>query len=147
MEFLSPNLHPDDLNIRNQKSEQPISCPRLSPILKRPDSVQTLCRQLFVHLCRLIVLSPILNVNNNKYSFLKKLLSNPSQTTMLGRMPNPMQLPDNPLHISWHDSNWIPILNGQNVLDYFSDKSNPFYDRTCNNETLRMQRQSMENLK
>lgn len=31
-------------------------------------------------------------------------------------------------------------------MDYFSDKSNPFYDRTCNNEIVRMQRQTMDNL-
>lgn len=48
--------------------------------------------------------------------------------------------PPNPLGISWHDSAWINILDGSNVLDYFSDRSNPFYDRMCNNETVRMQR-------
>lgn len=32
-------------------------------------------------------------------------------------------------------------------MDYFSEKSNPFYERTCNNEIVRMQRQSMDNLK
>ncbi|XP_052866875.1 mediator of RNA polymerase II transcription subunit 6 [Anopheles cruzii] len=51
---------------------------------------------------------------------------------------------ENPLWISWHDSNWIPVLNPGNVMDYFSEKSNPFYDRTCNNEIVRMQRQSLE---
>jgi mediator of RNA polymerase II transcription subunit 6 len=53
----------------------------------------------------------------------------------------------NPLHISWHDTSWIPFLTPANILDYFSDKSNSFYDRTCNNELVKMQRQSMENLK
>lgn len=66
---------------------------------------------------------------------------------MAGRLANANIVPDNPLHISWHDSNWIPILNTQNVMDYFSDKSNPFYDRSSNNEVLRMQRQGFENLK
>ena len=42
--------------------------------------------------------------------------------------------PENPLHLSWHDLAWIPHLNTANVLDYFSERSNPFYDRTCNNE-------------
>lgn len=65
---------------------------------------------------------------------------------MAGRLTNSV-VPDNLLHISWHDSNWIPILNPQNVMDYFADKSNPFYDRSCNNEILRMQRQGFENLK
>lgn len=54
---------------------------------------------------------------------------------------------DNPLWISWHDTTWIPILNPANVLDYFMEKSNPFYDRTCNNEIVKMQRQSLEHLK
>lgn len=64
-------------------------------------------------------------------------------------MSRPLSIPhqDNPLHISWHDSNWIPFLNPTNVMDYFSDKSNSFYDRTCNNEIVKMQRQSMEQLK
>ncbi|XP_065094496.1 mediator of RNA polymerase II transcription subunit 6-like [Ochlerotatus camptorhynchus] len=62
-------------------------------------------------------------------------------------MPGRLGLPiaqENPLWISWHDSNWIPILNPANVMDYFSEKSNPFYDRTCNNEIVRMQRQSLD---
>lgn len=41
---------------------------------------------------------------------------------------------------SWFDSAWIPQLSRHNVLEYFSQRSNPFYDRTCNNEILRMQR-------
>lgn len=53
----------------------------------------------------------------------------------------------NPLHLSWHDSSWLPFLNPTNVLDYFSDKSNSFYDRSCNNEIIKMQRQSMDQLK
>lgn len=53
---------------------------------------------------------------------------------------------ENPLWISWHDTNWIAILNPNNVLDYFMEKSNPFYDRTCNNEIVKMQRQSYEQL-
>ncbi|XP_055627409.1 mediator of RNA polymerase II transcription subunit 6 [Toxorhynchites rutilus septentrionalis] len=62
-------------------------------------------------------------------------------------MPGRLGLPiaqENPLWISWHDSNWIPILNPTNVMDYFSEKSNPFYDRTCNNEIVRMQRQNLD---
>lgn len=47
---------------------------------------------------------------------------------------------DNQLRISWHDSAWISRLNGENVLEYFCQRSNPFYDRTCNNEVVKMQR-------
>ena len=47
---------------------------------------------------------------------------------------------DNKLVMSWYDSAKIPTLNQQNVMDYFSQKSNPFYDRTCNNEVIKMQR-------
>ncbi|XP_078263247.1 mediator of RNA polymerase II transcription subunit 6 isoform X1 [Rhinoraja longicauda] len=53
---------------------------------------------------------------------------------------------DNLLGISWVDSAWIPILNPGNVLDYFSERSNPFYDRTCNNEVVKMQRLSLDHL-
>ncbi|XP_014671799.1 PREDICTED: mediator of RNA polymerase II transcription subunit 6-like isoform X2 [Priapulus caudatus] len=51
-----------------------------------------------------------------------------------------------PLSISWHDTAWIPVLNPGNVMDYFSDRSNPFYDRTCNNEVVKMQRLGLEQL-
>uniref|UniRef100_UPI00358F32AA mediator of RNA polymerase II transcription subunit 6 isoform X1 n=1 Tax=Myxine glutinosa TaxID=7769 RepID=UPI00358F32AA len=50
------------------------------------------------------------------------------------------------LGISWHDSNWIPLINPANVLDYFSERSNPFYDRSCNNEFVKMQRQTLDQL-
>ncbi|XP_078034817.1 mediator complex subunit 6 [Augochlora pura] len=53
---------------------------------------------------------------------------------------------ENPLGLSWHDSAWIPVLNPNNIMDYFSERSNPFYDRTCNNETVKMQRASPEQL-
>lgn len=62
---------------------------------------------------------------------------------MPGRLPC---LPDNPLGTSWHDTNWIPILNTSNVMEYFSERSNPFYDRTCNNEIVKMQRLSIDQL-
>jgi len=50
------------------------------------------------------------------------------------------KMQENLLSISWHDSAWIPVLNQANVMDYFSERSNPFYDRTCNNEVLKMQK-------
>ncbi|CAH1109697.1 unnamed protein product [Psylliodes chrysocephalus] len=55
-------------------------------------------------------------------------------------------IPDNPLSLSWQDSVWIPILNTTNVMEYFSQASNPFYDRTCNNEIVKMQRLNPEQL-
>lgn len=55
-------------------------------------------------------------------------------------------IPDNPLGLSWHDSAWIPILNPSNVMDYFSERSNPFFDRTCNNEIVKMQRLNPDQL-
>lgn len=54
--------------------------------------------------------------------------------------------PENPLGVSWHDSAWIPILSPANIMDYFSERSNPFYDRTCNNEMIKMQRLSLDQL-
>lgn len=42
--------------------------------------------------------------------------------------------------ISWEDKSWLHHypLNRHTVLDYFSNS--PFYDRTCNNEHVKMQR-------
>lgn len=53
---------------------------------------------------------------------------------------------ENPLGLSWHDSAWIPLLSPSNIMDYFSERSNPFFDRTCNNEIVKMQRLSMDQL-
>ncbi|XP_014443808.1 mediator of RNA polymerase II transcription subunit 6-like [Tupaia chinensis] len=55
-----------------------------------------------------------------------------------------VDIQDNLLGISWVDSSWIPILYHGSVLDYFSERSNPFYDRTCNNEVVKMQRLILE---
>uniref|UniRef100_A0A671Q7A2 Mediator of RNA polymerase II transcription subunit 6 n=1 Tax=Sinocyclocheilus anshuiensis TaxID=1608454 RepID=A0A671Q7A2_9TELE len=57
-----------------------------------------------------------------------------------------VDLRDNLLGISWVDSGWVPILNPSNVLEYFSERSNPFYDRTCNNEVVKMQRLTLDHL-
>lgn len=65
---------------------------------------------------------------------------------MSGRLGIAPTMPDNPLGLSWHDSAWIHILNTSNVLDYFSERSNPFFDRTCNNEIVKMQRLSPDQL-
>ncbi|XP_013791922.1 mediator of RNA polymerase II transcription subunit 6-like [Limulus polyphemus] len=53
---------------------------------------------------------------------------------------------DNPLGVSWQDSSLIPLLNPGNIMDYFSSRSNSFYDRTCNNEIVKMQRLNPEHL-
>ncbi|WAR19012.1 MED6-like protein, partial [Mya arenaria] len=39
------------------------------------------------------------------------------------------------LNLTWHDTAWIPVLNPGNILDYFSERSNPFYDRQCEQMT------------
>lgn len=49
------------------------------------------------------------------------------------------------LSISWQNSA-CTYLHPGNVLDYFSDRSNPFYDRQCNNEIIKMQRLSQDQL-
>lgn len=61
-------------------------------------------------------------------------------------MPGRTPVPDNPLGLSWHDSAWIPMLNPSNIMEYFSERSNPFFDRTCNNETVKMQRLNPDQL-
>ena len=55
-------------------------------------------------------------------------------------MSGETKISENPLFVSWVDSAWIPVLNQANVMDYFSERTNPFYDRTCNNEILKMQK-------
>lgn len=55
--------------------------------------------------------------------------------------------PANPLHISWQDGRWpANFINASNVLEYFSNPYNPFYDRTCNNENIKMQRLPMDQI-
>ncbi|KAL7638196.1 UNVERIFIED_CONTAM: hypothetical protein RMT77_011821 [Armadillidium vulgare] len=49
------------------------------------------------------------------------------------------QSKENLLHISWCDSRCVPVLNASNILDYFTERSNPFYHKDCNNEFLKMQ--------
>ena len=53
---------------------------------------------------------------------------------------------ENILGISWYDTAWVPHLNQGNILEYFSERSNPFYDRTCNNEHIKMQRLSVDQM-
>uniref|UniRef100_A0A1B6DCC3 Mediator of RNA polymerase II transcription subunit 6 n=1 Tax=Clastoptera arizonana TaxID=38151 RepID=A0A1B6DCC3_9HEMI len=61
-------------------------------------------------------------------------------------MPARVYSQENPLTLSWHDSAWIPVLNPSNILDYFCERTNPFYDRTCNNEIIKMQRLGLDHL-
>ncbi|KAF7280949.1 mediator complex subunit 6 [Rhynchophorus ferrugineus] len=58
----------------------------------------------------------------------------------------PSGVADNTLGLSWQDSSLIPGLNPSNVMEYFSQASNPFFDRTCNNETIKMQRLNPDHL-
>lgn len=68
-----------------------------------------------------------------------------TKTMIPGRMSVPISQ-ENKLWLSWSDSQFIPMLNPANVMDYFSQKSNPFFDRNCNNAQLRMQRVSLDQL-
>lgn len=43
--------------------------------------------------------------------------------------------------LCWSDDS-IPFLNSQNVLDYFCQASNPFYDKTCLNEVYKMDKRN-----
>ena len=36
---------------------------------------------------------------------------------------------ENLLHRSWNDPAWTGLLNEHNVMDYFMERTNPFYDR------------------
>ncbi|XP_070578978.1 mediator of RNA polymerase II transcription subunit 6-like [Ptychodera flava] len=69
-----------------------------------------------------------------------------ASTTLGASSSSPSSEKENPLYLSWHDSAWIPILSPSNVMDYFSERSNPFYDRTCNNEVIKMQRLGPEQM-
>uniref|UniRef100_A0A6B2G6T1 Mediator of RNA polymerase II transcription subunit 6 n=1 Tax=Myxobolus squamalis TaxID=59785 RepID=A0A6B2G6T1_MYXSQ len=51
-----------------------------------------------------------------------------------------MDDPASSYSLSWRDEACLPNLNGNTVLNYFCQTSNPFYDRTCNNEIIKMQR-------
>ncbi|CAG0915424.1 unnamed protein product [Notodromas monacha] len=58
----------------------------------------------------------------------------------------PKPISSNLLGTLWHNSVLAPQLSALNVLDYFANHTNPFYDRTCNNEIIKMQRLSLEHL-
>ena len=47
------------------------------------------------------------------------------------------------LATKWRDSTKLGYLNHHSILDYFCQKSNPFYDSTCNNEMCKMRRQDL----
>uniref|UniRef100_A0A0X3Q7S5 Mediator of RNA polymerase II transcription subunit 6 n=1 Tax=Schistocephalus solidus TaxID=70667 RepID=A0A0X3Q7S5_SCHSO len=54
---------------------------------------------------------------------------------------------DSLYEVSWANPLFSPhLLCAANVLEYFCDLSNPFYDRECNNEVIRMQKLSPEQL-
>jgi hypothetical protein len=57
-------------------------------------------------------------------------------------------IPDSPLlHKSWHNPGWPSnLLNVENIIHYFCDESNPFYDRQSDNQTLIMQGIPMDRL-
>ncbi|KAI6190455.1 Mediator of RNA polymerase II transcription subunit 6 [Aphelenchoides bicaudatus] len=65
----------------------------------------------------------------------------------MGRL-NPAQTEQqNPLFVTYQNPGWPPnAINSENVLHYFCDQSNPFYDRTSDNEQLKMQNMGLQNL-
>ena len=50
------------------------------------------------------------------------------------------------LATTWSDSSKRFLLHQHTILDYFCQKTNPFYDATCNNEMCRMQRRDLSHL-
>ena len=72
---------------------------------------------------------------NKTHCYYGRLINKNQPEVVLKMEPSESQL-----CLSWSNTAWIPVLNQQNVLEYFSQKSNPFYDRTCNNEVIKMQR-------
>lgn len=52
----------------------------------------------------------------------------------------------NLLGMSWQDHVMAPHINRDNVLDYFSQRSNCFYDVTCNNEICKMQKMGLQKI-
>ncbi|PAA65015.1 hypothetical protein BOX15_Mlig012582g1, partial [Macrostomum lignano] len=52
------------------------------------------------------------------------------------------------LSLTWSDANrWnMQQPTPANILDYFCERTNPFYDHHCNNEQIRMQRLNPEHL-
>jgi len=54
---------------------------------------------------------------------------------------------DNMLHKSYYDPAWTDQINEYNVLDYFCQATNPFYTTNCNNEIIKTQRGSLEQLR
>lgn len=60
--------------------------------------------------------------------------------------PLPPEQP-NPLHVTFQNPHWAPnSINAETVLHYFCDQNNPFYDRTSDNEQLKMQNMGLQNL-
>lgn len=59
--------------------------------------------------------------------------TNPACATINSPSPNP-------LHVSFEESlGSANSINVFNVLEYFCNRYNPFYDRSCNNEFIKMQ--------
>uniref|UniRef100_A0A915HL17 Mediator of RNA polymerase II transcription subunit 6 n=1 Tax=Romanomermis culicivorax TaxID=13658 RepID=A0A915HL17_ROMCU len=69
--------------------------------------------------------------------------SRPGQPPGFYPMIEDAALLSNPLHISWQDTHF-PTSYATNILEYFSNPYNPFYEQTCINENLKMQGHSIE---
>lgn len=56
----------------------------------------------------------------------------------------PQQAQTNLLELSWKDPACPPnFLNASNIMDYFCQKENYFYDPISDNQQIRMQNQNM----
>ncbi|OAF71437.1 Mediator complex subunit 6 [Intoshia linei] len=81
---------------------------------------------------------------NLQVEFLKE--TDNLKTFISNQNEDQIRLEKKKLSISWSDSSWPHVLSKYNVMDYFSQLSNPFYDKTCNNQILKMQRLEANNL-
>uniref|UniRef100_A0A8R1I7M5 Mediator of RNA polymerase II transcription subunit 6 n=1 Tax=Caenorhabditis japonica TaxID=281687 RepID=A0A8R1I7M5_CAEJA len=59
---------------------------------------------------------------------------------MIPRMGPPTARMENPLHVSFRNPQWPPnFINKENVLDYFCNQANAFYEMNSCNQQIRMQ--------
>lgn len=77
----------------------------------------------------------------NEYKKWFPTFKHPSAAIMMPRMGPPAAArQDNPLHVSFRNPQWPPnFINKDNVLDYFCNQANAFYEMNSCNQQIRMQ--------